>query len=69
MNNKTLISSTLLAVSILSLNAQQRVVKAHPNVIIILADDIGYGDLSCYGETTIHTPNVDKLIVSRTARR
>ena len=61
MNNKTLISSTLLAVSILSLNAQQRVVKAHPNVIIILADDIGYGDLSCYGETTIHTPNVDKL--------
>ncbi|MCC8146651.1 MAG: arylsulfatase [Bacteroidales bacterium] len=32
-----------------------------PNVIVILADDIGYGDLSCNGETTIHTPNVDKL--------
>ncbi len=32
-----------------------------PNVIIILADDIGYGDLSCNGEPTIHTPNVDKL--------
>lgn len=32
-----------------------------PNVIFILADDIGYGDLSCYGEKTIHTPNVEKL--------
>lgn len=32
-----------------------------PNVIIILADDIGYGDLSCYGEPTINTPNVDNL--------
>ncbi len=32
-----------------------------PNVIIILADDIGYGDLSCYGEPTINTPNVDNI--------
>ena len=32
-----------------------------PNVIVIMADDIGYGDLSCYGEKTIHTPNVEKL--------
>jgi arylsulfatase A-like enzyme len=32
-----------------------------PNVIVILADDIGYGDLSCYGATRIHTPNVDGL--------
>lgn len=32
-----------------------------PNVIIILADDIGYGDLSCNGEPTINTPNVDNL--------
>lgn len=32
-----------------------------PNVIIILADDIGYGDLSCNGEPTIHTPHVDQL--------
>ncbi len=32
-----------------------------PNIIIILADDIGYGDLSCNGEPTINTPNVDNL--------
>lgn len=32
-----------------------------PNVIFILADDIGYGDLSCYGAKRVQTPNVDRL--------
>jgi len=35
-----------------------------PNVIYICADDLGYGDLSCYGATKIHTPNIDKLTAS-----
>lgn len=32
-----------------------------PNVVIIVADDLGYGDLSCYGAKTIHTPGMDRL--------
>lgn len=32
-----------------------------PNVIFIYADDLGYGDLSCYGATKLQTPNLDKL--------
>lgn len=32
-----------------------------PNIVIILADDVGYGDLSCYGATHIATPNLDRL--------
>jgi arylsulfatase A-like enzyme len=32
-----------------------------PNVVVILADDIGYGDFSCYGARKIQTPNVDRL--------
>ena len=32
-----------------------------PNVIVILADDLGYGDLKCYGAKNVETPNVDKL--------
>lgn len=39
----------------------QETAPQRPNVVIILGDDIGYGDLSCNGEKTIHTPHVDAL--------
>lgn len=32
-----------------------------PNVVIIYADDLGYGDVGCYGATKVKTPNIDKL--------
>lgn len=32
-----------------------------PNIVYILADDLGYGDLSCYGQTHFQTPNIDKM--------
>lgn len=50
-----------LLLPLLGACAQQAKEKSSPNVIIIYADDIGYGDLSCNGEPTIHTPNVEKL--------
>ena len=34
---------------------------ARPNIVFILADDLGYGDLGCYGQTKIRTPNIDRL--------
>ncbi len=32
-----------------------------PNIVIINVDDLGYGDLSCYGASKVHTPNIDQL--------
>jgi len=48
-------TATILMVSS-SLTAQQK-----PNIIYILADDLGYGDLSCYGQKRFSTPNIDLL--------
>lgn len=52
-----LFSSALLAT--MSCNVQQENKK--PNVIFILADDLGYGDLGCYGQKKIKTPNIDRM--------
>lgn len=63
MKNRTLLKTInllLLLVGAASIGyAQQR-----PNVIYIYADDLGYGDLSCYGANKLHTPNLDKLAKS-----
>lgn len=49
-------SLTLCSLSVLSLHAAQQ-----PNLLLIVADDMGYGDLSCYGSKQIQTPNLDRL--------
>jgi len=35
--------------------------KTVPNIILIIADDLGYSDLACYGNYHVHTPNIDSL--------
>jgi len=41
--------------------------SSKPNIVLILADDLGYGDLNCYGATKTKTPNIDRL--AREGRR
>ena len=38
--------------------------EVKPNVIIINVDDLGYGDIGCYGATKVKTPNIDRLDVA-----
>ncbi len=52
----------LCATALSAQTAQQLDVPAQqPNVIVIMADDLGYGDVSCYGATSLKTPNIDRL--------
>lgn len=44
-----------------SMGQQEQANPQTPNVIFIYADDLGYGDLECYGATRVQTPNVNKL--------
>lgn len=57
--------STCAAFCLFSMVLLGRIVVAAPppkaNVIVIFADDLGYGDLSCYGSPTIRTPHLDRM--------
>jgi len=52
------LSSFLIALALASPIGQA---QTHPNLVIILTDDLGYGDTSAYGATQIRTPNIDRL--------
>ena len=52
----------LLAAPADSLRAQANAAsKARPNIVLILTDDVGYGDIGSYGSRDIRTPHIDRL--------
>jgi arylsulfatase A-like enzyme len=53
-------SASLILVAILAM-VSSLMAAEKPNVVLIFADDLGYGDLGCYGATKLETPNIDRL--------
>lgn len=53
--------AAVLLVLPVRLQAASRAEPARPNIIYIMVDDLGYGDLGCYGQKVIQTPNIDRL--------
>lgn len=49
-----------LAFTVAGLQSDAQQAKV-PNIVVIMADDLGYGDVSCYGAEVIHTPGIDRL--------
>lgn len=53
--------AVLCSVSVISPTVSNVFAKQKPNIILIMADDLGYAELGCYGQTKIKTPHIDQL--------
>jgi len=58
---KRLLILTAFLCTVVALCTSSSAAESKPNIVIIFADDLGYGDLGCYGSPTIRTPHLDRM--------
>ncbi|WP_373515227.1 arylsulfatase [Persicitalea sp.] len=61
MNNRVLACPILIFLALICAAADTIAQSKSPNIIFIMADDLGYGDLGCYGQEKIKTPRIDQI--------
>jgi len=61
MLRRTFLAFALATVSSVALAASPAGSSRRPNIVFILADDLGYGDVSAYGQAKFRTPNIDRM--------
>src|SRR5262245_20026750 len=60
-SRREFVAATAFAPLALFSRTQQQTAQGPPNIVFIMADDLGYADLSCYGRRDYSTPNIDRL--------
>src|SRR5512134_685550 len=60
-SRRDFLEGTLAAAALAALPRLPQPRRTPPNILFILADDLGYGDLSCYGRPDYRTPHIDRL--------
>ncbi len=61
LNSQRLVCFAVVMLAASTLQAWETTPGPKPNIIVIMADDLGYGDVSCYGATALNTPHIDQL--------
>ena len=61
LQNKNISTILIIVCFLFFFNCDSLIVKSHPNIIVVLTDDQGWGDLSVNGNKDVYTPHIDKL--------